>query len=112
MPPNRVRDRQAMHEAIGGRPSIDPPTLMDSATAATWPYFLAVAQHPLRLSRARPQSLARTARSVLSHPPLPVPLPEKKIKLTTVPGGRQGGVPLQPPAGSLGGSLRQIPQAI
>ncbi|KAF3859110.1 hypothetical protein F7725_021509 [Dissostichus mawsoni] len=24
----------AMHEAIGGRPSIDPPTLMDSATAA------------------------------------------------------------------------------
>ncbi|KAK5906862.1 hypothetical protein CesoFtcFv8_004768 [Champsocephalus esox] len=23
-----------MHEAIGGRPSIDPPTLMDSATAA------------------------------------------------------------------------------
>ncbi|KAF3854300.1 hypothetical protein F7725_022355 [Dissostichus mawsoni] len=46
MHPNRDRDRQgrghsshmayftAMHEAIGGRPSINPPTLMYSATAA------------------------------------------------------------------------------
>ncbi|KAK5931553.1 hypothetical protein CesoFtcFv8_000156 [Champsocephalus esox] len=48
-------------------------------------WLLAVAQHPLRLSRARPQwkmrrppSLARTARRMLSQSPLP--LPEKKEK--------------------------------
>ncbi|KAK5916172.1 hypothetical protein CesoFtcFv8_001694 [Champsocephalus esox] len=104
-----------MHEAIGGRPSIDPSTLMDSATAGVASGSGSTSTEAVQsqatvdeeAAKSGPDSQEDVEPSTSAGPP-----PRKKNPAVPGGGGGQRGGLLQPPAGSQRGKLQKIPRLI